>query len=92
MVMFVALNLANTATNPYLNGYYEGSELRPNEAVTICEDVFAEGVTKGAILNSGKLLRDPITNASYDASGFSGRKFLLPSIFDFSTFTCKVTS
>ncbi|ONK74106.1 uncharacterized protein A4U43_C03F2830 [Asparagus officinalis] len=51
----------------------------PLEAVSACTGMFGTGSYPGY---AGKLLVDPVTGASYNAKGVSGRKYLLPAMWD----------
>nr|DAD41075.1 TPA_asm: hypothetical protein HUJ06_015398 [Nelumbo nucifera]DAD41080.1 TPA_asm: hypothetical protein HUJ06_015403 [Nelumbo nucifera] len=85
MVINVASLLAGTVTNPFGNGYYQGSGDAPMEAASACPGVYGKGAYPGY---AGDLLLDPSTGASYNAQGVNGRKYLLPGIFDPSTSSC----
>lgn len=85
MVINLASLLAATATNPYGNGYYQGSVDAPLEAASACPGVYASGAYPGY---AGDLLVDKTTGASYNAQGVNGRKYLVPAIIDPVTLTC----
>ncbi|KAL8198001.1 hypothetical protein R6Q57_018089 [Mikania cordata] len=85
MVINLAGLLAGTATNPFGNGYYQGDAGEPLEAASACPGVYAKGAYPGY---AGDLLVDSTTGASYNAHGTSGRKYLLPALYDPSTSTC----
>ncbi|KAL5208600.1 hypothetical protein ABZP36_033035 [Zizania latifolia] len=85
MVMNLASMLAGTATNPFGDGYYQGSRDAPLEAATACPGVFGSGAYPGF---AGELKVDEATGASYNANGANGRKYLLPALYDPSTATC----
>lgn len=85
MVINLASLLAGTVTNPFGNGYYQGPKDAPLEAASACSGVYAKGAYPGY---AGDLLVDSVTGASYNANGASGRKFLLPAIFNLSSSTC----
>lgn len=85
MVINLASLLAGTATNPFGNGYYQGSSEAPLEAASACTGVYAKGAYPGY---AGDLLVDPTSGASYNAHGANGRKYLLPAMFDPSTSVC----
>ncbi|KAJ4756758.1 Protein EXORDIUM [Rhynchospora pubera] len=85
MVMNLASMFAGTATNPFGNGYYQGPQEAPMEACTACPGVYGKGAYPGF---PGHLLIDSSTGASYNANGFSGRKYVLPAIFDPTTSSC----
>ncbi|XP_019054522.1 PREDICTED: protein EXORDIUM-like [Nelumbo nucifera] len=77
--------LAGTATNPFGNGYFQGSAGAPLEVASACPGVYGKGAYPGY---AGELLVDPTTGASYNAYGANGRKYLLPALFDPSTSSC----
>lgn len=79
MIINLATVLAGTVTNPYNNGYFQGPVTAPLEAVSACTGAFGSGSYPGY---AGKMLVDKATGASYNAHGVSGRKFLLPAIWD----------
>ncbi|GER38758.1 phosphate-responsive 1 family protein [Striga asiatica] len=85
IVMSLSGLLAGTATNPFGNGYYQGSAEAPLEAATACPGVYGKGAYPGY---AGDLLVDPTTGASYNAHGANGRKYLLPAIYDPTTSKC----
>ncbi|GKV09369.1 hypothetical protein SLEP1_g20880 [Rubroshorea leprosula] len=85
MVTNLASFLAGTATNPFGNGYYQGPKEAPLEAATACPGIYGKGAYPGY---TGNLLVDTTTGASYNANGVSGRKYLLPSLFDPATSSC----
>ncbi|KAH6837738.1 Phosphate-responsive 1 family protein [Perilla frutescens var. hirtella] len=85
MVINLSGLLAGTATNPFGNGFYQGSAKAPLEAATACPGVFAKGAYPGY---AGDLPVDSATRASYNANGVNGRKYLLPAIYDPSTSKC----
>lgn len=85
MVINLASLLAGTATNPFGNGYYQGSADAPLEAASACPGVYGKGAYPGY---AGELLVDPTTGASYNAHGTSERKYLLPALYDPSTSSC----
>ncbi|KAI4342066.1 hypothetical protein MLD38_026726 [Melastoma candidum] len=79
MIINIATLLAGTATNPFGNGYFQGSAEAPLEAVTACAGEFGSGSYPGY---PGKVLVDTTTGGSYNANGVNGRKFLLPAMWD----------
>ncbi|KAL7127742.1 hypothetical protein ABFS83_14G271700 [Erythranthe nasuta] len=85
MVMSLSGLLAGTVTNPFGNGFYQGTSEAPLEAASACPGVYAKGAYPGY---AGDLLVDPTTGASYNAHGANGRKYLLPAIYDPSTSKC----
>ncbi|KAL4566016.1 hypothetical protein LXL04_030125 [Taraxacum kok-saghyz] len=85
MVINLASLLAGTVTNPFGNGYYQGGAGAPLEAASACQGVYGKGAYPGY---PGDLLVDGTTGASYNAHGTSGRKYLVPSLFDPLTSTC----
>ncbi|MQL81079.1 hypothetical protein Taro_013542 [Colocasia esculenta] len=88
VVMNVATVLTGAATNPRGNGYYQGDALAPLEAVTACPGVFGEGAYPGY---PGQLMVDPKSRASFNAYGAQARMFLLPAMWDPSSFACNVS-
>ncbi|MFS7912995.1 putative protein EXORDIUM [Helianthus anomalus] len=56
------------------------------EAVTACTGIFGLGAYPGY---PGSLLVDKKTKVSYNAQGMKGRKYLLPTMWDPNTSTCK---
>jgi hypothetical protein len=85
MIVNIASLLAGTVTNPFGNGYFLGSVGAPLEAASACPGVYGKGAYPGY---AGELLVDSVTMASYNAHGVSGRKYLLPAVFDPSTSQC----
>ncbi|XP_010273026.1 PREDICTED: protein EXORDIUM-like [Nelumbo nucifera] len=85
MVTNLAALLAGTVTNPFGNGYFQGSPDAPLEAASACPGVFAKGAYPGY---AGELLVDSTTGGSYNAHGSNARKYLLPALFDPSTSSC----
>ncbi|KAI4389804.1 hypothetical protein MLD38_001987 [Melastoma candidum] len=86
MVINIATVLAGAVTNPFDSGYYQGSAEAPLEAVSACTGIFGKGAFPGY---PGVVLMDKTTGASYNANGVSGRRFLLPAMWDPTTFACK---
>ncbi|KAK7351191.1 hypothetical protein VNO77_10465 [Canavalia gladiata] len=86
LIINLATVLAGTVTNPFNNGYYQGSALAPLEAVSACSGIFGTGAFPGY---AGKVLVDKKTGASYNAVGVRGGEFLLPAMWDPVTSTCK---
>lgn len=87
MVMNIATILAGASTNPFKNGYYQGDALAPLEAVTACSGIFGAGAYPGF---PGNLMVDRASKASFNAYGVNARKFLLPSMWDLTSSSCKV--
>ncbi|KAJ9146453.1 hypothetical protein P3X46_028720 [Hevea brasiliensis] len=86
MIINLATVLAGTVTNPFNNGYFQGSAEAPLEAVSACTGIFGKGAYSGY---PGEVLVDKITGAGYNAFGMNGRKYLLPAMWDPQTSTCK---
>ncbi|OMO89469.1 Phosphate-induced protein 1 [Corchorus olitorius] len=86
MIINLATLLANTVTNPYNNGYFQGPSNAPLEAVSACTGIFGSGSYPGY---PGKVLVDKSSGASYNANGVNGRKYLLPAMWDPQSSTCK---
>ncbi|KAK8623520.1 hypothetical protein V6N13_118403 [Hibiscus sabdariffa] len=85
MVINLASLLAGTATNPFGNGYFQGSAEAPLEASSACPGIYGKGAYPGY---AGNLLQDPTTGASYNANGENGRKYLLPAVYDPAKSSC----
>ncbi|KAF8411438.1 hypothetical protein HHK36_003987 [Tetracentron sinense] len=85
MVVNIASLLAGAVTNPFGNGYFQGSVDAPLEAASACPGVYGKGAYPGY---AGELLVDSSTGSSYNAQGVNGRKYLLPAIFDPSSSSC----
>ncbi|XP_068658810.1 protein EXORDIUM-like 2 [Aristolochia californica] len=87
MVINIATILAGSTTNPFKNGYFQGDELAPLEAVTACPGIFGADAYPGY---PGKLMTEQGSRASFNAFGAHGRRFLLPAMWDPVSLTCKV--
>ncbi|XP_078430154.1 protein EXORDIUM-like 2 [Wolffia australiana] len=85
MVINLAALLAGTATNPFGNGYFQGAKEAPLEAASACQGIFGAEAYPGY---PGKLLVDGATGGSYNANGLSGRRYLLPAMWDPRTSRC----
>ncbi|KAJ3700479.1 hypothetical protein LUZ61_004184 [Rhynchospora tenuis] len=85
MVINIASLLAGTVTNPFGDGYFQGSKEAPLEAATACQGIYGKGAYPGY---PGQLQMDPTDGCSYNAYGANSRKYLLPGLFDPSTSTC----
>lgn len=85
MIINIANMLAGTATDPYINAWYQGDAGAPLEAATACAGIYGEGAYPGY---AGKLRMEPISGASFNVGGHNGRKFLLPALWDPVTRTC----
>ncbi|XP_074304178.1 protein PHOSPHATE-INDUCED 1-like [Silene latifolia] len=85
MVMNLASMLAGTVTNPFGNGFYQGSKDAPLEVATACSGVYGKGAYPGY---AGDLLLDSSTGSSYNANGVNGKKYLLPALYDPATSAC----
>lgn len=88
MIINLATLLANTVTNPFNNGYFQGPPTAPIEAATACTGVFGSGSYPGY---PGRVLVDKVSGASYNAHGINGRKYLVPAMWDPQTSGCKTT-
>ncbi|XP_050378964.1 protein EXORDIUM-like 2 [Argentina anserina] len=86
MVINLATVLAGTVTNPFNNGYFQGTAGAGLEAVSACTGIFGKGAYPGY---PGEVVLDQTTGASYNAVGVRGRKYLLPAMWDPKTSTCK---
>ncbi|XP_021900780.1 protein EXORDIUM-like 1 [Carica papaya] len=85
MVVNLASLLAGTATNPFGNGFFQGPKEAPLEAASACPGIYGKGAYPGY---AGELLVDSATGGSYNAHGVSGRKYLVPALFDPAASTC----
>ncbi|KAL7208245.1 hypothetical protein ACSBR1_030072 [Camellia fascicularis] len=85
MLINLASLLAGTVTNPFGNGYYQGSAGAPLEAASACPGIYGKGAYPGY---PGDLLVDPTTGASLNANGDNGRKYLLPALYDPTASSC----
>jgi hypothetical protein len=85
MIINIASTLAGTATDPYINAWYQGDARAPLEAGTACAGIYGEGAFPGL---PGELLKEPVSGASYNVGGVDKRKFLLPALWDPVTRTC----
>ncbi|XP_050210555.1 protein EXORDIUM-like 2 [Mercurialis annua] len=86
MIINLATLLANTVTNPFNSGYFQGPATAPLEAVSACTGQFGSGSYPGY---PGRTLVDKVTGASFNAYGVNGRKFLLPAMWDPQTSACR---
>nr|GMD22530.1 protein EXORDIUM-like 2 [Ipomoea batatas] len=72
MIINLATVLAGTVTNPFKNGYFQGSPEAPaGEAVSACTGMFGNGSFPG---NPGQVLVDKTTGESYNAHGANKRR------------------
>ncbi|PSS31626.1 Protein EXORDIUM like [Actinidia chinensis var. chinensis] len=85
MVANIASLLAGTVTNPYGDGYFQGSAGAPLEAASACVGAYGNGAYPGY---AGEVLADISTGASYNALGANGRKYLVPALFNLYTSQC----
>lgn len=85
MVINLATLLANTVTNPFNGGYFQGPPTAPLEAVSACTGVFGSGAYPGY---PGRVLVDKNSGANYNAQGVNGRKYLVPAMWDPQTSAC----
>uniref|UniRef100_A0A2P2IX19 Protein EXORDIUM-like 2 n=1 Tax=Rhizophora mucronata TaxID=61149 RepID=A0A2P2IX19_RHIMU len=86
MIINLATLFANTVTNPFNDGYFQGPPTAPLEAVSACPGIFGSGSYPGY---PGSVLVDKTTGASFNAHGINGRKYLLPAMWDPQTSACK---
>ncbi|CAN0889939.1 Protein EXORDIUM-like 2 [Linum grandiflorum] len=63
-----------------------GVDEAPLEAVSACTGIFGKGAYPGY---PGTVRVEKTTGASYNAIGMTGRKYLLPAMWDPTTSTCK---
>ncbi|GFY85850.1 phosphate-responsive 1 family protein [Actinidia rufa] len=85
MIVNIASLLAGTVTNPYGDGYFQGSAGAPLEAASACVGAYGNGAYPGY---AGEVLADVSTGASYNALGANGRKYLVPALFNLYTSQC----
>ncbi|KAI3465139.1 hypothetical protein Pfo_021802 [Paulownia fortunei] len=85
MIVNIASLVAGAVTNPFGNGYFQGSAAAPLEAASACPGVYGKGAYPGY---AGDLLVDSTTGGSYNALGVNGRKYVLPALFDPNTSEC----
>ncbi|XP_024963861.1 protein EXORDIUM-like 2 [Cynara cardunculus var. scolymus] len=85
MVINLATVLAGAVTNPFNQGYFQGSATAPLEAVSACTGMFGSGAYPGY---AGQVLVDKTSGASYNAHGLNGRKYLVPAMWDPKTSAC----
>ncbi|KAI3841886.1 hypothetical protein MKW92_038083 [Papaver armeniacum] len=85
MIINIASLLSGTVTNPFGNGYFQGTADAPLEASSSCPGIYGKGAYPGY---AGNLLRDTATGGSYNAHGVNGRKYLLPALFNPTTSEC----
>ncbi|CAN0889937.1 Protein EXORDIUM-like 2 [Linum grandiflorum] len=64
----------------------DGPPEAPLEAVSACTGIFGKGAYPGY---PGTVRVEKTTGASYNAIGMTGRKYLLPAMWDPTTSTCK---
>lgn len=79
MIMNIGSVLAGAATDPYMNGWYQGDVGAALEAGTACAGIYGEGAYPGY---PGKLQEDAVSGASYNVRGVGERKYLLPALWD----------
>ncbi|MCL7048447.1 hypothetical protein MKW94_002015, partial [Papaver nudicaule] len=85
MIINIAMLLSGTVTNPFGNGYFQGTADAPLEVSSACPGVYGKGAYPGY---AGNLLKDTATGGSFNAHGVNGRKYLLPALFNPSTSEC----
>ncbi|GLJ53520.1 hypothetical protein SUGI_1141950 [Cryptomeria japonica] len=86
MIINIATVLAGAVTNPFNTGYFQGDAAAPLEAVSACAGIYGKGAYPGY---PGEVLVDRTTGASYNAHGLNGRQFLLPTMWDPVTKSCR---
>uniref|UniRef100_A0A2P2N4V8 Phosphate-responsive family protein n=1 Tax=Rhizophora mucronata TaxID=61149 RepID=A0A2P2N4V8_RHIMU len=86
MIINLATLFANTVTNPFNDGYFQGPPTAPLESVSACSGIFGSGSYPGY---PGRVMVDKTTGASFNAQGVNGRKYLLPAMWDPRTSACK---
>lgn len=85
MVINIGRLIVGAITNPYGNGIYQGVANAPMEACTACPGIYGPGAYPGY---PGQLLVDTATGCSHNTYGASGRKYLVPAMFDPTTSNC----
>ncbi|KAH6837734.1 EXORDIUM like 2 [Perilla frutescens var. hirtella] len=85
MIVNIASLVAGAVTNPFGDGYHQGSAGAALEAASACAGVYGKGAYPGY---AGKVLVDSATGGSYNARGVKGRNYLLPAILDPNTSQC----
>ncbi|KAJ3670235.1 hypothetical protein LUZ60_010559 [Juncus effusus] len=79
MISVIAHELAEMATNPYINGWYAGDDpTAPNEIGDLCEGIYGTGGGGGFVGNVFK----SSDGVGYNLNGVNGRKFLVQWIWD----------
>lgn len=87
MILSLAAGLADAVTNPMGDGIFM---LGPRHAgplgpATACRDIFGSGAFPGY---TGKVRVDPKTGGAFNFHGVSGKKFLLPAVWNPRTRQC----
>ncbi|KAH9287871.1 hypothetical protein KI387_031988, partial [Taxus chinensis] len=77
---------AGVVTNPFNTGYFQGDASASLEAVSACTGIYGKGAYLGY---TGELLVDATTGASFNVHGVNGRRYLLPTMWDPTTKSCK---
>ncbi|EOY10108.1 hypothetical protein QUC31_010188 [Theobroma cacao] len=85
MVIALATTLADTVTNPFNNGFYDGNMVHQVGPGSACRGIFGSGAFPG---NPGKVHIDPTNGGAFNAHGNKGRKFLLPAVWNPRTSSC----
>ncbi|GLJ53518.1 hypothetical protein SUGI_1141930 [Cryptomeria japonica] len=86
MIINIAATVAGAVTNLFKSGYFQGDAAAPLEAVSACPGMYGSGAYPGY---AGQLLVDETTGACYNAHGVNGRTFLLPTMWDPTSRSCK---
>ncbi|KAM7280127.1 hypothetical protein ACFE04_007261 [Oxalis oulophora] len=86
MVIAFAQALAETVTNPFNNGIYQGPVMRSVGVAEACHGIFGFGGNPAGKV--GKTLVNPRNGGAYNAHGLRGKKFLLPGLWNFQTKCC----
>eukprot|EP00897_Mesotaenium_endlicherianum_P010896 jgi/Mesen1/9835/ME000070S09122 len=80
MIATLAHELAETATDPFLNAWFTGDSRYPLEIADACLGTFGPNAYPG---NPGKALLSADTEGGhYNVEGRNGKKFLLPFLWD----------
>lgn len=85
MVMSLAGGLVEALLNPFGDGFFGTLRGDDVENSIACKGIFGTGFGRG---NPGKYLVDPVTGGAYNVHGVNNAKFLVPAIYDPTTFKC----
>lgn len=79
MIINLATLIAEAATDPYQNAYYQGDAGSPVEAAEACKGIFGPGAYSGY---PGDVMLNNVTGGSFNVFGFQRDQFLLPWIWN----------